>query len=166
VPIAILLAVMQKFAWLFREAKVADYSTCILFNFLRSWHQDPLMRNFFHRTKRILVVDDEDLSRKSLCVFLRDEGYDVRDAASGPEALLILTEESFDLIVTDFIMPNVDGIRLVDLIHEKWPALPVLLATAYFSVRPGNTVLAGKAEVISKPFDLNELLSTVRRLAH
>jgi CheY-like chemotaxis protein len=122
------------------------------------------MRNIFFRAEKILVVDDEDLSRKNLCLFLRGEGYDVRDAASAPEALQILTEEPFNLIITDFIMPHVDGIRLVDLVHDKWPTLPVLLTTAYFAVRAGNTILGGKAEVLSKPLNLNELLSTVRRL--
>jgi CheY-like chemotaxis protein len=116
--------------------------------------------------KKILVVDDEDLSRNSLCLFLRGEGYEVRDAATGSEALAILSRERFNLVFTDFIMPHVDGIWLADLIHAEWPALPVVLITAYLSAGAKNTVFGGKVEVISKPVDLGELLSTARRLLH
>lgn len=113
---------------------------------------------------RILVVDDDDLSRKTLCLFLRHEGYEVRDAACGAEALSALAGEAFDLVITDFIMPHVDGIRLADLIHANWPTVPVVLVTAYLSARGGNTILGGKAKVISKPVDLQELLGTVKRI--
>jgi CheY-like chemotaxis protein len=124
------------------------------------------MRKIWRAAEKILVVDDEDVSRKNLCLFLRNEGYEVRDAASGPEALQILTEEPFNLVITDFIMPHIDGIRLMDLVHAKWPTLPVLLATAYLSVHAGNTFSVGKAEVISKPLNLDELITIVRRLVH
>lgn len=113
---------------------------------------------------KILVVDDEDLSRENLCRFLRDEGYRVRDAATAAEALSALAGDTFELVITDFIMPHVDGIRLLELIHAKWPNVPVVLVTAYLSVRAGNTILAGKAQVISKPVDLEELLATVKRI--
>jgi CheY-like chemotaxis protein len=113
---------------------------------------------------KILVVDDEDLTRTNLSLFLRDEGYKVRDAACGAEALSALAGEAFDLVITDFIMPHVDGIRLTDLIHAKWPTVPVVLVTAYLSARGGNTILGGKAQVISKPIDLQELLGTVKRI--
>jgi CheY-like chemotaxis protein len=116
--------------------------------------------------ERILVVDDEDLSRNNLCLFLRGEGYEVRDAATGPEALEILNRERFNLVFTDFIMPHVDGIWLVDLIHAQWPTIPVVLVTAYLSTGTGDMILAGKTEVISKPIDLSELLTTTRRLLH
>ncbi|MEX0802051.1 MAG: response regulator [Candidatus Binatia bacterium] len=115
--------------------------------------------------EKILVVEDEYLSRTVMSKYLSGKGYEVRQAANGAEALEILTEETFNLVITDFVMPHVDGLRLVELIHAKWARLPVILMTGYLSARAGNTILEGMvAEVITKPIALPELLKNIKRI--
>src|SRR5918999_3645512 len=114
--------------------------------------------------QKILVVDDEPLGRKNLCLLLEDENYDARQAASGKEAMEMLTNEWFDLVITDFVMPHGHGLQLVDVVHTLYPELPVVLLTGYLSVITGNKIMSGKGVVLEKPFNLDELLSTVRGL--
>jgi DNA-binding NtrC family response regulator len=115
--------------------------------------------------QKILVVEDEFLSRDNLCKFLRGEGYIIREASNGAEALEKIAAESFDLVVTDFVMPHIDGLRLVELVHDKWPQLPVILVTGYLSANAGHIILEGRAaEIITKPINLDELLKTVKRV--
>jgi DNA-binding NtrC family response regulator len=68
-------------------------------------------------------------------------------------------------VVTDFVMPHIDGLRLIDLIHDKWPQLPVILITGYLSSNAGHIILEGRAaEIITKPINLDELLKAVKRV--
>jgi DNA-binding NtrC family response regulator len=68
-------------------------------------------------------------------------------------------------VITDFVMPHVDGLRLAELIQAKWPKLPVILITGYLSSEAGNIILEGKvAEVMTKPIQLDELLKNVQRV--
>jgi CheY-like chemotaxis protein len=101
--------------------------------------------------QKILVVEDEFLSRDSIVKFLSMAGYIVREASNGAEALEKLTAERFDIVVTDFVMPHIDGLRLIELVHSKWPELPVILVTGYLSANTGHIILEGRAaEVITK----------------
>ena len=110
-------------------------------------------------TQKILVVEDEILSRNNLCKFLTGEGYIIRDAANGAEALEKITSESFDLVITDFVMPHVDGLRLIELVRGKWPQLPVILITGYLSAHAGDMILEGRAaRIMTKPINLDDLL--------
>ena len=114
--------------------------------------------------QKILVVEDEFLSRNNLCKFLGSEGYIIRDAANGAEALEKITSESFDLVITDFVMPHVDGLRLIELVRGKWPQLPVILITGYLSAHAGEMILNGRAaQIMTKPIDLDDLLTAVKR---
>jgi CheY-like chemotaxis protein len=114
---------------------------------------------------KILVVEDEFLSRENLCKFLGGEGYIIREASTGAEALEKIAAESFDLVITDFVMPHIDGLRLIDLIHDRWPQLPVILITGYLSATAGHIILEGRAaEIITKPIKLDELLQAVKRV--
>jgi two-component system nitrogen regulation response regulator NtrX len=114
--------------------------------------------------QKILVVDDEPSSRKSLCLLLEEEGYDARQAASGEEAMEMLADEPFNLVITDFVMPHGHGLQLVDVLHTLYPKLPVVLLTGYLSASTGDKIMSGKAEIVEKPFNVDEMLSTVRRL--
>lgn len=114
---------------------------------------------------KILLVEDEYLSRNNMCKYLKGEGYEMREVTNGAEALEVLVSERFDLVITDFVMPHVDGFRLVELMHAKWPDIPVILITGYLSARAGKTILGDRAaEVITKPIDLAELLKAVQRI--
>ena len=114
---------------------------------------------------KILVVEDEFLSRNNMCSYLKSEGYGIQEAANGAEALEILAADTFELVITDFVMPHVDGLRLLELISDKWPELPAILITGYLSERAGRIIVEGKAaQVITKPIKLDELLEAVKRV--
>ena len=70
---------------------------------------------------RILAVDDQRYFRELIEGLLEDEGYDVQTAASGEEALHILEREDFEIVVTDLVMPGIDGAELVRRVKERCP---------------------------------------------
>ncbi len=82
---------------------------------------------------RILVVDDEESMCQYLTILLEREGHRVRSAGSGPEALGLLEQGGFDLVMTDIQMPGMDGIQLLKRIREKDAGVPVIIMTAYAS---------------------------------
>ena len=115
-------------------------------------------------TVKILLVEDESVTRKSLTEFLQNHDYEIVEAADGADALKLLGVEDFDLVITDFVLPRVDGLHLTDVIQHSWPHIPVLLISGYLSVAGARAILKDRAEVMSKPIDHEELLRTVRRL--
>jgi DNA-binding NtrC family response regulator len=112
----------------------------------------------------ILVVADDAVTRKDLCEVLRQSGYHAEEAVDGAQALGLLALRGFDLVITDFLIPRLHGLRLVQLIHQKWPKMPVIFMTGYISVKTAEILLDKRAEIISKPVDATVLLSTVQRL--
>ena len=81
--------------------------------------------------KRILVVDDEPFVCDAVKMMLAFDGHQVETANSGPEALGIFEKGKFDLVITDFLMPGIDGLELARLIKASTPRRPVLLITAH-----------------------------------
>ncbi|HEY2482628.1 MAG TPA: PAS domain S-box protein [Caulobacteraceae bacterium] len=79
----------------------------------------------------ILAVDDDALVLLNTAAMLEDLGHRVLTAADAEEALAILAAEKIDLVITDFAMPGVDGLRLARTVQERWPGVTVLLATGY-----------------------------------
>ena len=114
--------------------------------------------------KKILIVDDTEEIRNDLCRFFRVQGYDILDAANGAQALEILTWESVDLVISDYVMPGMNGIELIERIHAQWPTTRLVLLSGYLSSTEADMMLKGKAQYISKPTSLNALLNTVRLL--
>jgi ATP-dependent Lon protease len=112
----------------------------------------------------VLVVEDDRWGRKIISDTLRKDGYEVVEVTDGAQAVEILEYRSFDLIVTDFVMPNLDGLKLVDHVHRVSPQTRIILISGYLSVDPGNKILEGSAEFLPKPFDFNVLRSMARRL--
>jgi len=84
--------------------------------------------------KRILVVDDNEMLCRLACDILRREGYDAVPATSAAAALQAFREKDFDLVVTDFLMPGMDGLELARAIHDTHPQFPVFVMTAYAPV--------------------------------
>ena len=112
----------------------------------------------------VLVVEDDRLNRNLICKVLRNEGHQVFEACDGAEALDLLYAQHFDLVITDFVMPRLNGLKLVELVHPLRPRLPIILITGYLSTTSGKAILDKVAEFIPKPFELNVLRSTVQRL--
>jgi DNA-binding NtrC family response regulator len=113
---------------------------------------------------RILIVEDEIVIRKNLCAFLRKEGYEVTEARDGAHAVELLSTEPFDLLITDFVMPNLNGPELVEHVSSVFPNTPVILVSGYLPSKAAKENFAGRVEFLGKPIALEDLLSVVERL--
>ena len=112
----------------------------------------------------VLVVEDDRLNGNLICKVLRNEGHQVVEACDGAEALELLYAQRFHLVITDFVMPRLNGLKFVEQLHPLQPRLPIIFITAYLSTTSGKAILDKVAEFIPKPFELNVLRSTVQRL--
>jgi two-component system cell cycle response regulator CpdR len=113
-------------------------------------------------SEKILLVDDDLHNLNTLSRFLRTEGYEVAEASSGSEAVRLLERDHFDLIISDVIMPGVNGLQVVDSVRSLAPNTRVLFMTGFPSVNRTGLVNQQAADLIMKPFDVYELLSKVK----
>jgi PAS domain S-box-containing protein len=107
---------------------------------------------------KVLAVDDDRLVLFNTAAMLEDMGHSVMEAASGEEALELLRQHGFDLVITDQSMPRMTGMQLIETIKTEWPDLPVILATGYAEI-PGGTQI--NIRKLSKPFTEKELAQAV-----
>jgi CheY-like chemotaxis protein len=107
----------------------------------------------------ILIVDDDPRICELLEAFLCDEGHEIRRAADGIDALTKIDEDEPDLIVTDLMMPRLDGAGLVDRLRQNGRDIPVIVISAVH----GNASNLSVAGFVPKPFDLNHLADVVDR---
>jgi two-component system response regulator PilR (NtrC family) len=109
------------------------------------------------------VVDDEEIMREILETLLTRDGYEVRLASSGMEALELARTTSFDAAIVDVMMPGLDGLGTLDELKKLDEDLPVLMITAYASVESAITAMkSGAFDYITKPFKNDEVLVVVR----
>ena len=114
---------------------------------------------------RILLAEDDDSMRGFLVRALEKAGYDVIDYANGEEAFERLKSEPFTLLLTDIVMPKMDGIELARRASELDPELKIMSITGFAAVVLNSDVAAPKdARVLSKPFHLKDLVREVDRL--
>ncbi len=114
----------------------------------------------------VLVVDDERNMRRSLQMMLADEGYAVRAAESAEEALGLLAQESFFMVITDARLGGMSGFELLGKIRGQWPDLPSLMITAYATPKLAvQAIKAGAMDYLAKPFAPEELFLAVSRCA-
>jgi len=107
---------------------------------------------------RILVVDDEASIRMMLRAVLEEEGYEIVEAADGPEAIRAVEQDPLDLILLDLRMTKMDGVEALTEIRKISPFVPVLMMTAYATVKTAVEALkAGAFEYLAKPLDIEEL---------
>ncbi len=112
----------------------------------------------------LLVVDDEPAARNGLVELLTTEGYTVETAGDGFKALGRVAAFAPDLVLTDFNMPGMDGIELLEKLKEHDAELPVVLMTAYGAVDTAVTAMKkGAADYLQKPLNLDELLIVIER---
>jgi two-component system response regulator PilR (NtrC family) len=117
------------------------------------------------RVGRILLADDENVSRETLAEVLRGEGYDVEASADGLAAIAALGRETFDVVITDLQMPGADGLEVLRRAREIAPQTLVLLITAYASVETAVEALRrGAHDYILKPLILEDVLGKLGRL--
>jgi putative nucleotidyltransferase with HDIG domain len=116
------------------------------------------------RSARILAVDDEPHVRSMIGATLERQGFDVQLAASGREALDMLERGAFDLVLTDIVMQDGNGIALLDRIHGQQPQLPVVMVTAIHDISVAiDSMRRGAYDYLLKPFEREHLVSTVKR---
>lgn len=114
---------------------------------------------------KILLAEDDDSLRGFLVNALKRAGHTVRDFDEGRSALKALEREVFDLLLTDIVMPGLDGIELARRGAELDPAMKIVFITGFAGVAlsSGGPAPAG-AKVLSKPFHLRELVDEVERV--
>jgi len=113
---------------------------------------------------RILVVDDEAPVRTMIAAALERQGFDIELASGGREALEALELNTFNLVLTDVVMQDVNGIALLERIHALQPSLPVVMVTAVHDISVAiDSMRRGAYDYLLKPFEPEQLLGTVAR---
>jgi CheY-like chemotaxis protein len=114
------------------------------------------------KKKRILIVDDEKAVRILLAEALKPYGYNIDVVENGIEAISHINRKAYDLIITDYIMPKMDGLELTRRIRSKYPSIPILIITGSGPV--SDLLKSGAAACIKKPFNILELLNMVKAI--
>ncbi len=113
---------------------------------------------------RLLIVDDEENLRTSLCQAFRMEGYEVTGAADAQEALALIQGANFDVLLSDLMMPGLDGLALLEKARVLMPEAVIILMTGQATVESAIRALKGGAyDYILKPFKLEEIFHVVGR---
>ena len=116
---------------------------------------------------RILIVDDEKDFREFIASTLKEMGLDVLEAASGSEALDVLSKESVTAVLADLVMPQMSGLELLRNIRKRWPLVKVVILSGYGTVQ--NAVEAmklGAFSFILKPLDVDDLMEEIENIVH
>ena len=111
----------------------------------------------------VLVVEDERRVRAFVCRGLTEEGFAVRQAATGTEALALLGSEHFDLVLLDWMLPGHNGLEVLTTLRARGDMSPVVMVTARDELADRIAVLnAGADDYLTKPFHFEELLARIR----
>src|ERR1035441_1405116 len=112
--------------------------------------------------KRILVVEDEEKLRRVIELHLVSLGFEVDKAATAEEGLKIV--DRADLVLTDFKLPNMDGLQLLGLIRRQNAQVPVVIMTAFGSIETAvESMKAGATDFLLKPFSLDHLMQVIHK---
>ncbi|MFM7314828.1 MAG: response regulator transcription factor, partial [Cyanobium sp.] len=112
---------------------------------------------------RLLIVDDDPELRHFLCTELRVEGYDCHEAATGQQALAQIRQDTWDLVLLDWTLPDFSGVEVCRRMRQSKINTPVLMITARDEVRERVEALdSGADDYLTKPFSIEELLARVR----
>ena len=113
----------------------------------------------------ILIAEDDKAVREFVSRALRQDGHEIVAVGDGQQALTALRERSFDMVLADIVMPQMDGIALALKASKDYPDLPILLMTGYAAERQrAHNLDALIYDVISKPFTLKDICAAVRRV--
>jgi diguanylate cyclase (GGDEF)-like protein len=108
---------------------------------------------------KILVVDDEEPMRKLIVSLLSTKGHQCVTASNGLEALDKIMEAKYDALITDIVMPEMDGLALTKELSKHYQSLPVMIMTGHADEYSAETAIAlGAREFISKPFSISEFI--------
>lgn len=114
--------------------------------------------------ERLLIVEDEDVLCESLQRVFRREGYEVERTDSAEAAFALLSHASFDLIITDIVLPGISGLELLTRYKKKKPSQKIMIMTAYASIATAiEAIKAGACDFIMKPVMHEEMKRAVRQ---
>lgn len=111
----------------------------------------------------ILLVDDEKGYRELIARVLTKAGYKVLQAADGMQALSLLETSNVDLVISDILMPGLNGYALAARLRAKWPNMPVILTTGFLPQNAAENMMNGSVDFIPKPIRAETLLDMVHR---
>ena len=115
--------------------------------------------------KRILVIDDERKMIESMQKLLSNEGYEVDIADGAQEGMALFETGSFDLVITDMMMPDYDGLYVMDTVRKHSADTPVIVVTGYGSMDSViEAMRKGAYDYVIKPFDFDRIKATVRKV--
>src|SRR5512147_462708 len=118
-------------------------------------------------TAKLLIVDDERIALRNLEHVMKKEGYDVTGTQNGPNALKLLEERQFDVVLTDLRMEKVDGLQILRKTRELHPDTEVIMITGYATTDSAvETMRQGAFYYIAKPFKLEEVRKVVQEALH
>jgi two-component system cell cycle response regulator len=126
---------------------------------------DFISKDLPQETQQLLIVEDDPIILNLLAEFLSNLGYQYRIAGDGLEAMSLLKESSATIVITDLLMPKMDGMELVREIKKLWPETDIIAITGYnqdFSYT--DVIKAGACDFIRKPFNLDELEAKLNRI--
>jgi putative nucleotidyltransferase with HDIG domain len=113
---------------------------------------------------RILIVDDEEAIREIVATLLQNQGYRCASVANGKQAVEYLRRNTVDVVLSDMVMPEMDGLQLLAWEHTHDPDVPVIMVTAIHDVSTALEAIRGGAyDYILKPFEKDQLFMSVRR---
>ncbi|MDO9566314.1 MAG: response regulator [Candidatus Desulfaltia sp.] len=112
--------------------------------------------------KRILIADDEEAIRILLAMALKTYDYEVDIVKNGLEAINNIYKRSYDLIITDYMMPEMDGLELTKRIRSEYPFIPILIVSANGPVH--DFLKSGATACIPKPFNIFELQNIIKTM--
>ena len=133
--------------------------------FKLSGPQVDFLPNIPQESQRLLIVDDDPIILNLLKDFFSRLGYQYRTAGDGLEAISLLEQAPSTIIITDLLMPRMNGMELISEVKKRWPETDVIVVTGYsreFSYT--DVIKAGASDFIRKPFDLNELEAKLNRI--
>lgn len=117
---------------------------------------------------KILLAEDDNEMRAMLTALLRDTGHEVTEATDGRIALQLFRSQPFDLVLTDLVMPNRDGVELIAAIRRLNAAVPIIAISGGYRTDSLQTIAsasaAGANEILYKPFAIADLTSLIRKL--
>jgi two-component system cell cycle sensor histidine kinase/response regulator CckA len=112
--------------------------------------------------KKILLVDDDDLVRFAIACLMEDEGFSVLEASCGAQALEIAPHHRPDLVVTDVMMPEMNGWEVAVELRRQMPAIPILFVSGFLGDHPGSPT--ENTALLVKPFSGHALCAVLHRL--
>ncbi len=119
-----------------------------------------------NEARRVLIVDDNPNMSNLLSDMLEVFDFSSQRASDGEEALSLLNQEDFSLLITDLRMPKMTGLELLKAVKDKYPKLPVVVITGYSTEATEQELLTAKADgFLNKPFRMNDIESVLRKFS-